>query len=116
MKIITLIIFLFLTNNASSIEVNFHAWGGSNNINDYIGNLREDLVDYGIDLKHTKISDTESSVNLILSESINKKSKVDLIWINGENFQKLNSNLISIHFWFIWSLNRNINIVCLFFS
>lgn len=92
MKIITLIIFLFLTNNASSIEVNFHAWGGSNNINDYIGNLREDLVDYGIDLKHTKISDTESSVNLILSESINQKSKVDLIWINGENFQKLKLN------------------------
>ena len=92
MKIITLIIFLFLSNNASSIEVNFHAWGGSNNINDYIGNLREDLVDYGIDLKHTKISDTESSVNLILSESINQKSKVDLIWINGENFQKLKLN------------------------
>ena len=92
MKIITLIIFLFLTNNASSIEVNFHAWGGSNNINDYIGNLREDLVDYGIDLKHTKISDTESSVNLILSESIDQKSKVDLIWINGENFQKLKLN------------------------
>ena len=92
MKIITLIILLFLSNNASSIEVNFHAWGGSNNINNYIDNIREDLIDSGIDLKHTKISDTESSVNLILSESINQKSKVDLIWINGENFQKLKLN------------------------
>ena len=92
MKIITLIVFLFLSNNASSIEVNFHAWGGSNNINNYIDNLREDLVDSGIDLKHTKISDTEYSVNLIISESIDQKSKVDLIWINGENFQKLKLN------------------------
>ena len=92
MKIIYLIIILLLSHYSSAIEVNFHAWGGSNSINDYIDNLREDLVNSGIDLKHTKISDTESSVNLILSESINQKSKVDLIWINGENFQKLKLN------------------------
>ena len=32
------------------------------------------------------------------------------------NLEKLNANLISIEFWFIWPLNRNINVISLFFS
>ena len=92
MKLIILILFVFFNNKAFSTDVNFHAWGGSNNINKFIDTIRIDLKNLNINLFHTKISDTESSVNLILSESQSLKSKVDLIWINGENFQKLKIN------------------------
>ena len=92
MKLLYIILIIIFSHKAFSIDVNFHAWGGSNNINKFIDTLRIDLENLNINLFHTKISDTESSVNLILSESRSLNSKVDLIWINGENFHKLKIN------------------------
>ena len=88
--IVKIFFLIFLSSLSYSKEVNFHAWGGSNSINKYIQNFSEEILkDHQIRLNHIKIDDTQTSVNLILSEGDQKKSKVDLIWINGENFSKL---------------------------
>ena len=94
--LIKIILFIFIALNSFGNEVNFHAWGGSNNINKYISNFSNDIKErFGIQLNHIKIDDTQTSVNLIISEGVQQKSKVDLIWINGENFSKLfNQNLL----------------------
>ena len=91
--LIKIILFLFVSLNSFANEVNFHAWGGSSNINKYISNFGKDIKEkFGIQFNHIKIEDTQTSVNLIISEGVQQKSKVDLIWINGENFQKLKLN------------------------
>ena len=88
--IVKIFFLIFLSSFSHSKEVNFHAWGGSNSINKYIQSFSEEILeDHQIKLNHIKIDDTQTSVNLILSEGDQKKSKVDLIWINGENFSKL---------------------------
>ena len=88
--IVKIFFLIFLSSFSHSEEVNFHAWGGSNSINKYIQSFSEEILeDHQIKLNHIKIDDTQTSVNLILSEGDQKKSKVDLIWINGENFSKL---------------------------
>ena len=88
--IIKIFFLIFLSSLSHSKEVIFHAWGGSNSINQFIQNFSEEILeDHQIKLNHIKIDDTQTSVNLILSEGNQKKSKVDLIWINGENFSKL---------------------------
>ena len=94
--LIKIILFLFVSLNSFANEVNFHAWGGSNNINKYISNFGNDIKEkFDIQFNHIKIEDTQTSVNLIISEGVQQKSKVDLIWINGENFSKLfNQNLL----------------------
>jgi putative thiamine transport system substrate-binding protein len=73
--------------------VYFNAWGGAQNINDYIlwaaGKLEKR---YGIDLVHVKLDDTASAVSKVLAEKAAGKHRdgsVDLIWINGENFASM---------------------------
>ena len=71
-------------------DVNFHAWGGSKNINNYIKWAGIKLKKkYGINLKHIKVTDTAQVAKKVFYEKIAKKDKqgsVDLMWINGENF------------------------------
>ena len=76
--------------------VYFNAWGGSEQINDYI-DWATDQVEkrYGIALKHVKVSDTSSVVSRVLAEKVaGRKSNgtVDLVWINGENFRSMKQN------------------------
>ena len=73
--------------------VKFHAWGGADNINDYISWAGKRIKEiYGVHLKHVKISNTADSVQLVLAAKTagkNHKGAVDMIWINGENFRKM---------------------------
>ncbi len=76
--------------------VYFNAWGGSEQINDYI-DWATDQVDkrYGIALKHVKVSDTSNVVSRVLAEKAagrNSNGTVDLVWINGENFRSMKQN------------------------
>ena len=67
----------------SNKNVNFHAWGGSKNINNYIKWVSEKVKNkYGIKLKHIKIKDTSQAVKKVLYEKISKKNtngSIDII-------------------------------------
>ncbi|MDY8107675.1 ABC transporter substrate-binding protein [Fulvimarina sp. 2208YS6-2-32] len=73
--------------------VYFNAWGGSQNINDYIGWVAEEVDDrYGITLEHVKVDDTANAVAQVVAEKAagrNEDGGIDLIWINGENFASM---------------------------
>lgn len=78
---------------AKGQSVQFHAWGGSPNINDYIawaGGVVRDR--FGITLNHVKLEDTATAVSAIVAEKAAGRlqgGSVDLVWINGENFASL---------------------------
>ena len=75
---------------AKGQTVYFNAWGGSENINDYIAWAGEQVkARYGVTLEHVRLSETADAVNRVLSEKQagrNEGGAVDLVWINGENF------------------------------
>ncbi len=74
-------------------SVYFHAWGGSPRINDYIGWAASQVQKrYGITVNHVKVTDTANVVSTVVAEKAAGKDsdgKVDLIWINGENFASM---------------------------
>lgn len=73
--------------------VYFNAWGGSENINAYIGWAGDELKQrFGVDVVHVKLNDTANAVAKVLAEKAagkNEGGSVDLIWINGENFASM---------------------------
>jgi len=74
----------------------FNAWGGSQQINDYIAWAAWHIQDrYGVELRHTKVADTADVVSRILAEKTAGRAQggsVDLVWINGENFAAMKRN------------------------
>ncbi len=77
-------------NEATEQEVYWHAWGGDPKINDYIAWVGKQVrAQYGVTLRHVKLSDTAEAVSRVLAEKQagrDDDGAVDLIWINGENF------------------------------
>lgn len=73
--------------------VYWNAWGGSENINAYIGWAGEELQNrYGVTLVQVKLEDTATAVATVVAEKAAGKTKdgtVDLVWINGENFASM---------------------------
>jgi putative thiamine transport system substrate-binding protein len=71
-------------------SVFWNAWGGDERINAYIAWVGARVAeDYGITLRHVKLSDTADAVARVLAEKTAGRDtggSVDLIWINGENF------------------------------
>lgn len=70
--------------------VYFNAWGGAQNINDYIawaGRIVKER--HGVTVVHVKLDDTANAVAKVVAEKAagrDRDGSVDLIWINGENF------------------------------
>lgn len=100
---------LSLTSHAASWQeieakaegqvVYFHAWGGSQEINQYLRWAGQELNSrYGITFKHVKVTDIAETTARLLAEKTAGKSdggSVDMVWINGENFKSMkNSNLL----------------------
>lgn len=83
--------------------VYFNAWGGAENINDYIRWAGKQVKKkYGISIKHVKVSNTADAVSRVLAEKTSGKNQggsVDLIWINGENFRKMKVNKLLLNPW-----------------
>ena len=71
-------------------RVYFHAWGGEGRINDFIRWAADTVRDrFGVQVVHAKVSDTAEVVSRVLTDKSagrTENGKVDLIWINGENF------------------------------
>lgn len=80
---------------AKGQTVYFHAWGGDENINDYIQwAINRVEEDYGVSVQHVK-NVAPNAVNQILSEKTagnDSDGAVDLMWVNGENFANMKSN------------------------
>jgi putative thiamine transport system substrate-binding protein len=77
---------------ASGQEVYFNAWAGSPTINAYIGWVAEEVARrWNISLHHVKIADAAETVRRVRDEvrADVAAGSVDLIWINGENFQAM---------------------------
>lgn len=74
-------------------NVFWNAWGGDEGINAYIDWVGTRLdEDYGIELVHVKLGDTAEAVRRVVAERAagrDDDGTVDLIWINGENFQAM---------------------------
>jgi putative thiamine transport system substrate-binding protein len=83
-------------NEAKGQTVHFNAWGGSENINDYIKWAGQNIQEqYGVTLKQIKLVDTADAIGRILAEKVAgnvSNGSVDLIWLNGENFRSLKDN------------------------
>ena len=77
-------------DDAKGGTVYFNAWGGSQNINDYIAWVGDAVKQrYGVTLNHVKLDDTATAVASVVAEKAAGKDadgSVDLVWINGENF------------------------------
>ena len=77
-------------DEAKGETVYFAAWGGSQNINDYIAWVGGEVKQrFDVTLNHVKLDDTASAVATVLAEKAAGKDmggSIDLIWINGENF------------------------------
>ncbi len=64
---------------AKGQTVYFNAWGGSPNINSYIGWVAEQVkARYGITLEHVKLTDTAEAVSRILAEKVAGKKRAGL--------------------------------------
>ncbi|MCZ2720332.1 ABC transporter substrate-binding protein [Marinomonas sp. 15G1-11] len=85
-----------ILDEAKGQTVHFNAWGGAENINDYIewagNNIQEK---YGVTLKQIKLVDTADAIGRVLAEKAagnENDGSIDLIWLNGENFRSLKDN------------------------
>lgn len=79
-----------IESDARGQTVYFNAWGGAQNINDYI-RWAADAVEerYGVTVSHVKLDDTANAVASVVAAKaagIDQDGDIDLIWINGENF------------------------------
>ncbi|WP_299015428.1 ABC transporter substrate-binding protein [uncultured Photobacterium sp.] len=78
---------------AQGQTVYFNAWGGSQEINDYIRWASRQLQSqYGVTLKHVKVADIAETTQRLLAEKTAGKDNggsVDMVWVNGENFRSM---------------------------
>ncbi|GGB57687.1 ABC transporter substrate-binding protein [Roseibium aquae] len=84
-----------ITEQAKGQTVYFHAWGGEPRINSYIQWAAGELDKiYGVTVEHVKVAETANVVTQIIAEKSagrDTNGSVDLVWINGENFNTLKS-------------------------
>jgi putative thiamine transport system substrate-binding protein len=85
---------------AQGKTVYFYAWGGSKPVNDYLRWAAKEIASrYKIRLRHVKVADISEAVGRLKAEN-GRKSAIDLMWINGENFSYLKQqNLLLGHLW-----------------
>lgn len=83
---------------AKGQTVYFNAWGGADNINEYIQwSAKRIKEQYQVTLKQVKLTDTADAVNRVLAEKAAGKDtngSIDLIWLNGENFRAMKENAL----------------------
>ncbi len=73
--------------------VYFNAWGGDPRTNDFIAWADQELsAAYGVHVEQVKLTDTAEAVARVVAEKAAGQTEggsVDLIWINGANFQSM---------------------------
>ena len=85
-----------IVKKARGQTVYFNGWGGSDPINDYVRWAGDQVKErHQVEVKHVKVSDIGEVVSRILAEKSGGRDhggSVDLLWINGENFNTMKQN------------------------
>ena len=85
-----------IARNARGQTVYFNGWGGSDPINDYVRWAADQVKErYQVSVNHVKVGDIGEVVSRILAEKSAGRAQggsVDLMWINGENFNTMKKN------------------------
>lgn len=78
---------------ANGQTVYWNAWGGSTTTNDFIAWAGSRVLeDYGVTLEHVKLTDTADAVSRVVAEKsagADTDGAIDMIWINGANFNAM---------------------------
>lgn len=84
-----------ILKDAEGTTVNFYMWGGDEGINRYLNewvapHLKEE---YGVELKQYPM-DAAEFINKLMTEKQGnvEEGKIDVLWINGENFKTAKEN------------------------
>ncbi|MGN6549145.1 MAG: ABC transporter substrate-binding protein [Pararhizobium sp.] len=79
-----------VVKQARGETVYWNAWGGSQNVNDYIAWTAGEMKKrFGVTVVDVKVDDTANALAKVVAEKAagrDTDGSVDLIWINGENF------------------------------
>ncbi|WP_201772218.1 ABC transporter substrate-binding protein [Endozoicomonas montiporae] len=82
-----------IEKRAREQTVYFYGWGGHPQVNDYLHWASQEVKRlHDINLVHVKVGDISEAITLVLSEKSSgrhKDGRVDLLWVNGENFAAL---------------------------
>ncbi|MCW8996940.1 MAG: ABC transporter substrate-binding protein [Psychromonas sp.] len=85
-----------IEKKAQGQTVYFYAWGGSQDINNYLRWADKQLQQrYQVTLKHVKVTDIAEAITRLLAEKTaakNTQGSIDMVWINGENFKTMKTN------------------------
>lgn len=85
-----------ITQKAKGQDAYFNAWGGSQEINDYLRWVSDQVKQkYDINLHHVKVTDIAETTSRLIAEKAagkNQSGSVDMVWINGENFKSMKQN------------------------
>lgn len=97
-RLILIPILLFVTiftgcaKNPKENEVTIYMWGGSDSINEYMDKWVAPKLkqEKGITLKRVPVSTPKDIINKLIVEKQEglQRGSADIIWMNGENFQK----------------------------
>lgn len=85
-----------IEEQAKGQTVYFYAWGGSQQINDYLRWADKKLQQqFDVRLQHVKVNDISTAISRLLAEKTAGKvteGSIDMLWINGENFKNMKQN------------------------
>lgn len=92
-----------IEQKAKGQTVYFYAWGGSQDINNYLRWADKRLqAEQGVTLKHVKVTDISEAITRLVAEKTagkNSNGSIDMVWINGENFKSMKDfNLLTSPF------------------
>ncbi|MGB5444217.1 MAG: ABC transporter substrate-binding protein [Psychromonas sp.] len=82
-----------IEKKAQGQKVFFYAWGGNQDINNYLRWADQRLqAQYGVTLIHVKVTDIAEAITRLVAEKTahkNTNGSIDMVWINGENFKSM---------------------------
>lgn len=85
-----------IEKQAKGQTVYFYAWGGSQQINNYLRWADKQLQQqFDVRLQHVKVDDISTAISRLLTEKAAGKvtgGTIDMLWINGENFKNMKQN------------------------
>ena len=82
-----------IVKKAEGTSVNLYGWGGDDKRNQWLDDyiIPKMKEDYDIDVNRVGM-DIDEILNLMLAEKDSEDGDVDVVWINGENFENAKNN------------------------
>ena len=82
-----------IVKKAEGTSVNLYSWGGDDKRNQWLDDyiIPKMKEDYDIDVNRVGM-DIDEILNLMLAEKNSEDGDVDVVWINGENFENAKNN------------------------